>query len=103
MPIRLDAEQFMLQARMNTSVEGKRVAISGAGNVAQFAVEKLLQLGAVPVTMSDSGGTIYEPKGFTIEQLSQIMALKAAKGSLKDFSSLSSAGVSLWHVGTPAV
>jgi glutamate dehydrogenase (NADP+) len=70
---------------MDTTVEGKRVAVSGSGNVAQFAVEKLLQLGAVPVTMSDSGGTIYEPKGFTIEQLSQIMALKKSRGRLQGF------------------
>lgn len=80
-----------LQARMGTSIEGKRVVVSGSGNVAQFAVEKLLQLGAVPVTMSDSSGTLYEPNGFTIEQLSQIMAIKRNKGRLSEFH-LSPAG-----------
>ena len=76
---------------MDTSIEGKRVAVSGSGNVAQFAVEKLLQLGAVPVTMSDSSGTLYEPNGFTIEQLSQIMTIKRNKGRLSEFQ-LSPAG-----------
>jgi glutamate dehydrogenase (NADP+) len=70
---------------MKTDIKGKRVAVSGSGNVAQFAVEKLLQLGAVPVTMSDSSGTIYEPKGITIEQLSQVMRIKGARGSLMEY------------------
>ena len=69
---------------MQTDIKGKRVAVSGAGNVAQFAVEKLLQLGGVPVTMSDSQGTLYEPDGISIGQLSQIMSLKAAHKRLSD-------------------
>lgn len=46
--------------------------MSGSGNVAQYAVEKLLELGAVVLTMSDSTGYIYEPDGFTMEQLQQV-------------------------------
>lgn len=74
-----------VQARKDTSIEGKRVIVSGSGNVAQFAVEKLLHLGGVPVTMSDSNGTLYEPNGFTIEQLSHVMAIKRNKGRLSEF------------------
>lgn len=75
---------MVLQERMQADIKDKRVAVSGAGNVAQFTVEKLLHLGAVPVTMSDSQGTLYEPDGISIEQLSQIMSLKAAHKHLSD-------------------
>ena len=81
-----------LQARKNTTIQGKRVAVSGSGNVAQFAVEKLLQMGAVPLTMSDSSGTLYEGNGFSIEQLAQVMTIKRNKGRLSEFK-LSSTGV----------
>lgn len=83
---------------------GKRVAVSGCGNVAQYAVEKLLQLGAVPVAMSDSKGTIYEPDGITAELLSEIMELKNVKrGRLSEYPSISATGQYLpdtkpWHV-----
>lgn len=77
--------QNLLQGRMSDSIVGKRVAVSGAGNVAQFAVEKLIELGAVPVTMSDSGGTIHEPDGITLESLCQIMHIKGSKGSLREY------------------
>jgi glutamate dehydrogenase/leucine dehydrogenase len=46
--------------------------VSGSGNVAQYAAEKLLQLGATVLTMSDSTGYIYEPNGFTMEQVQQV-------------------------------
>jgi glutamate dehydrogenase/leucine dehydrogenase len=52
--------------------QGKRCLVSGSGNVAQYAAEKLLQLGAVVLTMSDSTGYIYEPNGFTMEQIQQV-------------------------------
>ena len=61
----------MQEGRKQDSLKGKRVAISGAGNVAQFAVEKLLEIGAIPITVSDSGGTVYEPEGITLEGLHQ--------------------------------
>jgi glutamate dehydrogenase (NADP+) len=51
--------------------QGKRCLISGSGNVAQYAAEKLLELGAVVLTLSDSSGYVYEPAGFTTEQLQQ--------------------------------
>ena len=59
--------QEALKDLKSAKLSGKRCAISGAGNVAQFAAQQLLKLGAVPVTFSDSGGTIYEPDGFTSE------------------------------------
>ena len=55
----------MLEAN-NEKLKGKSVFVSGAGNVAQYTVEKLIQLGAKPLTMSDSGGYIYEKNGFTV-------------------------------------
>lgn len=55
---------------------GKRVAISGAGNVALYTCEKLLALGAVPVSMSDSDGTLYVPDGITPELFRKIFDLK---------------------------
>lgn len=53
-------------------MQGKRCLVSGSGNVAQYAAEKLLQLGAVVLTMSDSTGYVYEPNGFTMEQVQQV-------------------------------
>jgi glutamate dehydrogenase (NADP+) len=65
----------MLQTRGET-LEGKRCLVSGAGNVAQFAIEKLLDLGAVPLTVSDSGGFIFDPDGIDRGKLAYIMDLK---------------------------
>jgi glutamate dehydrogenase/leucine dehydrogenase len=50
--------------------------VSGAGNVAQYAAKKLIELGAVVHTLSDSTGYLYEPNGFTMEQIEQIMDIK---------------------------
>jgi len=58
------------------SLEGKRCVISGSGNVAQYTAQKLLQLGAIPISFSDSSGTIHEPNGFTAEQLDHLMFIK---------------------------
>jgi len=58
------------------TLEGARCAISGAGNVAQYTAEKLLQLGAIPVSFSDSSGTIHEPNGFTKANLDDLMHIK---------------------------
>jgi len=63
-------------AQHKGNIEGKKVLISGAGNVATHAAEKCLQLGAIPVTMSDSGGFINCPDGFTQEQIDWIKVLK---------------------------
>ena len=65
----------MLAVRDET-LDGKRCLVSGSGNVAQYAIEKLLDLGAVPVTCSDSGGCIYDEEGITREKLTYIMELK---------------------------
>eukprot|EP01094_Clydonella_sp_ATCC50884_P021992 TRINITY_DN495_c0_g1_i1.p2 TRINITY_DN495_c0_g1~~TRINITY_DN495_c0_g1_i1.p2 ORF type:complete len:441 (+),score=174.94 TRINITY_DN495_c0_g1_i1:227-1549(+) len=68
-------------------LEGKRVAVSGSGNVAQYCVEKLLQEGAVPVSMSDSGGLVYEEEGITKEKLDEVMELKnVRRGRLSEYS-----------------
>lgn len=67
--------QEMLKTR-GIDLAGKRVCISGSGNVAQYTAEKLIELGAVPITMSDSDGYIYDPEGITREKLDYIMELK---------------------------
>ena len=51
------------------ALEGKTCLISGAGNVAQYTVEKLIQMGAKPLTLSDSSGYIYDPDGIDSEKL----------------------------------
>lgn len=67
--------------------EGKTVCISGAGNVAQYAAEKVTQLGGKVVTMSDSNGFIYDPKGIDSDKLAYIMELKNIKrGRIKEYA-----------------
>ena len=79
------AEQ-MLQKK-SLDFEGMRVVISGSGNVAQFACEKIIELGGVPVTMSDSSGFIYDPNGIDIEKLAFIKQLKNIKrGRIKEYA-----------------
>ena len=65
----------MLKSR-NESISGKVATISGSGNVAQFACEKLIQLGGKPVTLSDSSGYIYDPEGITADKLEFVKKLK---------------------------
>lgn len=66
---------------------GKRVAISGSGNVATYTAEKLLELGAKVVSMSDSDGSIYVPEGLTREQLDYIFKLKNIyRGRIREFA-----------------
>ncbi len=60
-------------------LKGKVCLVSGAGNVAQYTVKKLIELGAKPVTMSDSDGYIYDPAGIDAEKLAYIMELKNVK------------------------
>jgi glutamate dehydrogenase (NADP+) len=67
--------QSMLKTR-GEGIEGKTTVISGSGNVAQFAAEKVLQLGGKVVTLSDSGGYIYDKDGITEEKLKWVMDLK---------------------------
>lgn len=76
----------MLQTR-GESFEGKTVAISGSGNVAQYSIEKVLDLGGKPVTVSDSSGYIYDPAGIDREKLEYIMELKNIKrGRVKEYA-----------------
>lgn len=65
-------------ATRGIDIAGKRVAISGSGNVALFTAQKLLSLGAKVVSMSDSDGSIYVPDGLSAEQLERIFELKLA-------------------------
>jgi glutamate dehydrogenase (NADP+) len=60
----------------NDDLEGKTCLISGSGNVAQYTVEKLLHMGAKPVTLSDSGGIVHDPGGIDFEKLAWVMELK---------------------------
>ena len=66
-------------ATKNSSLDGKKVVVSGAGNVAQYASEKVLQLGGKVLTMSDSSGFIYDKDGIDAEKLAYIMELKNVK------------------------
>ncbi|HXT22555.1 MAG TPA: NADP-specific glutamate dehydrogenase [Thermoanaerobaculia bacterium] len=67
-------------------LRGKRVAVSGSGNVAQFAVEKLLQLGAKVLTLSDSAGTIVDKDGIDASKLAWVMELKnARRGRIREY------------------
>ncbi len=66
---------------------GKVCVVSGSGNVAQYLVEKLNQLGAKVVTMSDSNGYVYDPEGITLEKLAWIMELKnVRRGRIKEYA-----------------
>ncbi len=74
-------------ATRGIDIKGKTVAISGSGNVATYTADKLLQLGAKVVTMSDSNGTIYVPEGITHEQLDYIFKLKNIyRGRIREFA-----------------
>ncbi|MGE5861847.1 MAG: NADP-specific glutamate dehydrogenase [Ignavibacteria bacterium] len=63
-------------SRRNDTMEGKKCLVSGAGNVAQYTIEKLLQLGAIPITFSDSNGYIYDEEGIDFKKLAYIKELK---------------------------
>ena len=63
------------------ALEGKTVTISGSGNVAQYACEKSIELGAKPVTLSDSSGFIYDPDGITQEKLEYVKKLKDSRSA----------------------
>ncbi|MFC1808710.1 NADP-specific glutamate dehydrogenase [Candidatus Omnitrophota bacterium] len=78
--------QEMLKTR-GESFKGKVCTVSGSGNVAQYTVEKLLELGAKPVTLSDSGGYIYDEKGIDTEKLAFVFELKNIKrGRIKEYA-----------------
>jgi glutamate dehydrogenase (NADP+) len=78
--------QEMLKTR-KTSIEGRVCAVSGSGNVAQYTVEKINQLGGKAVTLSDSAGTIYDADGITAEKLAWVMDLKnVQRGRISEYA-----------------
>jgi len=89
--------------RKGLSFEGLRVSVSGSGNVAQYAVEKAMELGAKVVTVSDSSGTIVDNDGFTAEKLAELMEVKNhLYGRVSDYAERTGsefhAGVKPWNV-----
>ena len=78
--------QEMLRTR-NITLEGKKCLVSGSGNVAQYTCEKLIQFGAVPLTLSDSDGYIYDKEGITLEKLEYIKELKSLyRGRISEYA-----------------
>lgn len=78
--------QEMLKTK-GDDFEGKTVCISGSGNVAQFATEKVTELGGKVVTLSDSSGYIYDPDGIDSEKLAYVMELKnVRRGRIKEYA-----------------
>ena len=76
----------MLKSRKD-SLDGKLCLVSGSGNVSQYTIEKLLDLGAKPLTVSDSNGVIYDPDGIDREKLAYVLELKNVKrGRIRDYA-----------------
>lgn len=77
--------QEMLATR-GQGIEGKRAVVSGSGNVAQYAAEKLIQIGAKVITLSDSNGTVVDEDGIDAEKLAFVMELKnVRRGSIREY------------------
>jgi glutamate dehydrogenase (NADP+) len=95
------AEEMLKQ--VGRSFDGLRVSISGSGNVAQFALEKAMALGAKVVTVSDSSGTVVDEAGFTPEKLAELMEVKNHRyGRVSEYAERVGvefhAGLRPWHV-----
>lgn len=76
----------MLKTR-GLDMKGKRCLVSGSGNVAQYAIEKILDLGGIPLTASDSTGTVFDKDGITREKLAWLMDLKNnRRGRIREFA-----------------
>jgi glutamate dehydrogenase (NADP+) len=95
------AEEMLKQA--GRSLAGLRVSVSGSGNVAQYAVEKAMVLGAKVVTISDSSGTVVDEEGFTSEKLAELMDVKnRLRGRISEYAKRVNAaflaGSRPWHV-----
>ena len=74
-------------ATRGDSIKGKVCTVSGSGNVAQYTIEKVNELGGKCVTLSDSNGTIYDPAGITTEKLAYVMELKnVRRGRIRDYA-----------------
>jgi glutamate dehydrogenase (NADP+) len=79
------AEEML--ATRNDSMRGKVCTVSGSGNVAQYTVEKVNQLGGKCVTLSDSNGTIYDPAGIDAEKLAWVLDLKnVRRGRIREYT-----------------
>ncbi len=97
------AEQML--RRQGNSLDGLRVSVSGAGNVAQYAIEKAMSLGARVITVSDSSGTVIDEQGFTPEKLAELQEVKNhLYGRVSDYADRVScrfiAGARPWQVPT---
>ena len=89
--------------RAGKNIEGMRALVSGSGNVAQYTIEKLMQLGAKVITCSDSGGTVIDEAGFTPEKLAILMQIKNAEyGRCSEYAARVGAkflpGATPWHI-----
>jgi glutamate dehydrogenase (NADP+) len=89
--------------RKHQNLDGMKVSISGSGNVAQYAVEKAMSLGAKVITVSDSSGTVLDNDGFTPEKLALLMEVKNVYyGRISDYARRSGAefiaGARPWHI-----
>jgi len=74
-------------AMKGDSFQGKKVTISGSGNVAQYAAEKVMELGGKVVSLSDSNGSVHIPNGLTAEQLKEVIDLKEVRrGRISEFA-----------------
>ena len=95
--------QEMLK-RQGRSLDGLRVSVSGSGNVAQYTIEKALELGAKVITVSDSSGSVLDESGFTSEKLAELMQVKNGQhGRVSDYAGRVAgtrflAGATPWHV-----
>ncbi len=75
------------RAESITVTKDDTTIVSGSGNVAQYTCEKLIELGAIPITLSDSDGYIYDPEGITTEKLAYIQELKNLyRGRIKEYA-----------------
>lgn len=97
------AEEMLKQR--GSSFDGLRVSVSGSGNVAQYAVQKAMELGARVITVSDSSGTIVDEEGFTEEKLAELMEVKNhLYGRVSDYAKRANVdfhpGIRPWHVPT---
>lgn len=95
------AEEMLQQSAR--SMAGMRVSVSGAGNVAQYAIEKAMQMGAKVITVSDSTGTVVDESGFTPEKLAELMEIKNhLYGRVSDYAQRVGAkfyeGRRPWHI-----
>lgn len=95
------AEEMLRHTRR--SMEGLKVGVSGSGNVAQYAIEKALHLGAHVITISDSSGTVHDAEGFTPEKLALLMKIKNEQyGRVKEYAEAVGAefieGKTPWHI-----